>query len=83
MKYSGEMYDVFDLKLNIFRHTCSKAGIEEHQLAPIFSIMLRAQAVTFYFSRVCGSSIRDFVEIVQPVRSHFEIQESTQTYLTE
>ncbi|KAF6781430.1 hypothetical protein CSOJ01_16080, partial [Colletotrichum sojae] len=72
MRYSGEMYDVFDLKLRIFRDNCDKVGITAQQLGPAFSIMLRGKAATFYFQRICGSSPRDFASMIQRVRNHFE-----------
>ncbi|KAK2005367.1 hypothetical protein LZ32DRAFT_642395 [Colletotrichum eremochloae] len=71
MKYGGEMYDVLDIKLNIFRDTCSKVGIEEHQLGPAFSLLLRGKATTFYINRICAAGIRDFPTMVN------------KTYLTE
>ncbi|KDN61364.1 hypothetical protein CSUB01_09653 [Colletotrichum sublineola] len=83
MKYSGEMYDVLDLKLNVFRDNCSKVGIEAHQWAPAFSLMLRGKAATFYFNRICGSNTRDFPTMLSKLRSHFENVEMTQTYLSE
>ncbi|KAF6806221.1 hypothetical protein CMUS01_14421, partial [Colletotrichum musicola] len=83
MKYSGEMYDVFDLKMNLFRDNCSKVGIEEHQLAPAFSIMLRGKASIFYANRLCGRGIRDFDTMVDNVRRYFETEEKRQSYLSE
>ncbi|KAF6807096.1 hypothetical protein CPLU01_15834 [Colletotrichum plurivorum] len=83
MKYSGEMYDVFDMKLNIFRDNCIKVGIGNHQLGPAFSIMLRGKAAAFYFQRICSNGPHDFISMVQRVRDHFENEESRQNYLSE
>ncbi|KXH66518.1 hypothetical protein CSAL01_09572 [Colletotrichum salicis] len=83
MKYSGEMYDVFDVKMNLFRDNCSKVGIEKHQLAPAFSIMLRGKASIFYANRLCGRGIRDFETMVDNVKGYFENEEKLQSYLSE
>ncbi|GJC88079.1 hypothetical protein ColLi_10917 [Colletotrichum liriopes] len=40
-KYSGEMYDVFDIKSTNFLDNCEKVNIEEGQLGYAFSIMLQ------------------------------------------
>ncbi|KAF6784889.1 hypothetical protein CSOJ01_15677 [Colletotrichum sojae] len=69
--------------MNLFRDNCSKVGIEEHQLAPAFSIMLRGKASIFYANRLCGRGIRDFDTMVDNVRRYFETEEKRQSYLSE
>ncbi|KDN60569.1 hypothetical protein CSUB01_11285 [Colletotrichum sublineola] len=80
-KYSGEMYDVFDIKLKAFHDKCSEIGIEKHQLAPAFSLMLKGKALTFYLTRISGKGIRDLTTMVAQVRAHFENNEASQTKL--
>lgn len=82
MKYSGEMYDVLEAKLLIFRDNCHKAGIPHAQFAGAFSIMLKGKALRYYFDRLCEANRDlDFHTLVARVKNHFETEESRQAYL--
>ncbi|KAK6225152.1 hypothetical protein QIS74_02515 [Colletotrichum tabaci] len=48
MKYGGDMYDVFDMKVAVFFDACSKVDIKPQHYAIAFSLMLRDKAADFY-----------------------------------
>ncbi|KAJ0163968.1 hypothetical protein CTA2_2026 [Colletotrichum tanaceti] len=78
MKYGGGMYDVLDLKLNIFRDICDKVGIPSSNFAGAFSMMLKGRALDFYYYRLCEVDVdspRDFLAMVRRVREYFETQD--------
>ncbi|PVH68828.1 hypothetical protein DL98DRAFT_440303, partial [Cadophora sp. DSE1049] len=43
-KYGGELYDILDVKLQIFYDCCAKVGLEEEQYHRAFSVMLKGRA---------------------------------------
>ncbi|KAE9570079.1 hypothetical protein CGMCC3_g13792, partial [Colletotrichum fructicola] len=83
MKYGGEMYDVLESKLFIFRDSCHKVGISHSQFAGAFSIMLKDEASDFYFDYISNNPTLDFHDMVSRVKQHFETEETRQTYLSE
>ncbi|TKW54419.1 hypothetical protein CTA1_12863 [Colletotrichum tanaceti] len=66
LKYTGEKYDVLDVKLTTFRENCENVGIEddERHLATAFPTMLKGKASDFYYQRLCGKVSRDFTTLV-------------------
>ncbi|KAK2769626.1 glycosyl transferase [Colletotrichum kahawae] len=83
MKYGGEMYDVLESKLFIFRDSCYKVRISQSQFAGAFSIMLKDEASDFYFNYISDNATLDFHDLVSCVKQHFETEEARQTYLSE
>ncbi|TIC89447.1 hypothetical protein CH35J_012888 [Colletotrichum higginsianum] len=47
--YGGDMYDVFDMELAVFRGACSKLEIRPQHYALAFSFMPRDKAADFYY----------------------------------
>ncbi|MDB5910367.1 MAG: polyprotein [Massilia sp.] len=84
MKFGGEMYDVLDTKLVIFRDCCHRVGIQQWQAGGAFPTMLRGRALQFYYDRLCDTdSPRDLPTMVRMMKTHFESEESKQMYLSQ
>src|SRR4051794_31349573 len=43
LKFSGEMYDILDTKLKIFREMCCKANVQPYYYHEAFSTMLKGR----------------------------------------
>ncbi len=82
MKYSGEEYDILNVKLDIFHDLCKTLGIPERCYTIVFKAMLRKQAQEFYYDKLVGRgyTIRTMIEMLQ---TQFETDERRQKYLTE
>ena len=80
-KYSGEMYDVLDIKLEIFRDICKKVGITKEQYHDAFSSMLRARPLRFYYDSLSNRGY-DFDTMIHLIKLTFETQARKQEYLT-
>jgi hypothetical protein len=81
-KYGGELYDIIDIKLQVFYDCCNKVGLPEEQFQKAFSVMLKDYARSFYYSRITGRPY-DFIIMVAMVKEHFETEENQQFYLSE
>jgi hypothetical protein len=81
-KYSGELYDIIDIKLQVFYDYCNKVGLPEDQFQKAFSVMLKDRARSFYYSRITRRPY-DFIIMVTIVKEHFETEENQQFYLAE
>ena len=81
-KYGGEMYDVLNVKLQVFYNYYNKAGIRTHQYHYAFSAMLKGRASTFYYDKIQGRHY-NFDAIVKLIRAYFENNETRQLYLSE
>jgi hypothetical protein len=81
-KYSGEEYDILDIKLQVFYDCCTKVGLPDTQFHLAFSIMLKGRASAFYYDKISGRSY-DFRIMVEMTKTHFETEERRQKYLTE
>ena len=81
-KYSGEEYDILDVKLQVFYDCCSKIGIPETHYHAAFSVMLKGRASNFYYDKIAGRSF-DFKTMVNMTKTHFETEENHQKYLSE
>jgi hypothetical protein len=74
-KFTGEMYDILNIKLWVFYNCCVKVGLPDIQYHNAFSIMLKGRAVTFYYNNLFGKSY-DFKDIIIKTKIHFEIEEN-------
>ena len=81
-KYTGELYDILNIKLLIFYNCCRKVGLPEDQYHNAFSTMLKDQAAHFYYNKLSGRSY-DFLTIVNMMRAHFKTEENQQFYMSE
>ncbi|WYZ38888.1 hypothetical protein EsH8_III_000802 [Colletotrichum jinshuiense] len=86
MKYGGGMYDALEYKLRIFRDSCHKARIPQSHFAGVFPIMLKDQALSFYFDRLWEVNVNppiDFQTMVSLMKQYFETEEIRNVYLSE
>lgn len=72
MKYGGAE-DSLDFKLIIFYDWCRKINVSEACYADAFSIMLKGEALEYYYHRISGKGL-DFAAIVLAVRQRFETE---------
>jgi len=82
MKYSGELYDVINSKLQIFYDYYHKINLPKECHDKAFSIMLKGRASSFYYDKITRRNY-DFSTIVTIVRAHFETEENRQLYMSE
>ncbi|KAF2741589.1 hypothetical protein M011DRAFT_372115, partial [Sporormia fimetaria CBS 119925] len=78
-KFSGEKYDVFDTKLEIFEENAWKAGITQH-FEEAFSSMLTGDALQFYHDYLARQNV-PFEQMVERMRAYFHSPEKVQLYL--
>ncbi|EKD20762.1 hypothetical protein MBM_01444 [Drepanopeziza brunnea f. sp. 'multigermtubi' MB_m1] len=83
-KFGGSDYDVLEDKLLIFYNHCKMVGLpqEPSAYAEALSIMLKDQANTYFYTSLYNRSL-GFGEMVNLLKMKFEIEESTQKYLSE
>jgi len=81
-KYSGEEYDILDVKLQVFYDCCTKVGLPALQFHLAYSVMLKGRASSFYYDKISGRSY-DFAIMIEMTKTHFETEERRQKYLTE
>jgi hypothetical protein len=81
-KYTGELYDILNIKLLIFYDCCRKVRLPEDQYHDAFSTMLKDRAAHFYYDKLSGRSY-DFLTMVNMMRAHFETEENRQFYMSE
>jgi hypothetical protein len=55
-KYTGELYDILDIKLRAFYDCCKKVGLQEDQYYDAFSAMLKGNASDFYYESIMGKA---------------------------
>jgi hypothetical protein len=81
-KYGGELYNILNIKLQVFYNYCNKVGVPEDQYHNAFLVMLKDCASTFYYDRITGRPY-DFITMVAMVKEHFETEENRQFYMSE
>jgi hypothetical protein len=81
-KYTGELYDILDIKLRVFYDCCKKVGLQEDQYYDAFSAMLKGSASDFYYDSIMGKTT-DIHTIIAMTKAYFETKENRQMYLTE
>jgi hypothetical protein len=81
-KFTGEIYDIFDIKLRVFYNCCAKVGLLDIQYYNAFSVMLKGRAAIFYYNNLSGKGY-SFKNIILKTKIHFETEENRQLYLSE
>ena len=81
-KFGGELYDVLDVKLQVFTDCCGKVGILPGFYHQAFSVMLKGRAATFYYNKILGNKY-NYNNIVKTVHKHFKTNKNRQLYITE
>ena len=80
-KYGGKLYDILDIKLQVFYNCYNKVRLPKDQYHNAFLVMLKDCASTFYYSRITGRPY-DFIMMVAMVKEHFETEENCQFYMS-
>jgi hypothetical protein len=80
-KYTGELYDILDIKLQVFYDCCKKVGLQEDQYYNVFSAMLKGSASDFYYDSIIGKTT-DIHTMIAMTKAHFKTEENRQMYLT-
>jgi hypothetical protein len=74
-KYGGEVYNIFNTKLQVFYNRCITVGVLEEQYYIAFLIMLKNQVSDFYYNKIMGR-LYDFITIVRIVKTYFKTEEN-------
>jgi hypothetical protein len=74
-KFTGKIYDIFDIKLRIFYNYYAKVGLSNTQYYNAFSVMLKGRAATFYYNNLSGKGY-NFKNIILKIKIHFETKEN-------
>lgn len=83
-KFGGELYDILDAKLKIFRDLCTKAGVPQGLYPQAYSTMLKGRAQQFYYDHIAESDPNlTFDEMVSQTKAFFHTSENRQLYLQE
>jgi hypothetical protein len=82
LKFGGEMYDILDAKLKIFREMCRKADVQPYHYHEAFSTMLKGRAHQFYYDHLTERGF-GFDEMIRRTRDFFHTTENHQLYLQE
>jgi hypothetical protein len=81
-KFTGEMYDILNIKLRVFYNCYVKVGLPNTQYHNAFSIMLKGRAAIFYYNNLSGKGY-GFKNMISKTKIYFEIEENRQLYLSE
>lgn len=82
MKYGAELYDIFETKLMIFRHTCRKVDINEQQAGYAFQFMLKGEALLYYLEQLSNpGDPHDLQTLATRMKSRFETDYKLDIYL--
>ena len=81
-KFGGDLYDILDSKIKIFRDLCNKAGVPPHLYHEAYSTMLKDRAEQFYYDHLAERDLQ-FEEMVTRTKEFFHTVENRQLYLQE
>jgi hypothetical protein len=81
-KFTGEMYDILNIKLRVFYDCYAKVGLSDTQYYNVFLVMLKGRVITFYYNNLSGKGY-DFKNIILKIKIYFETEENRQLYLSE
>src|SRR5205814_342426 len=79
-KFGGDLYDILDAKIKIFRDLCNKAGVPPNLYHDAYSTMLKDRAEQFYYDHLAERNLR-FDEMVRQTKEFFHTVENRQLYL--
>jgi len=82
MKFTGDLHDVLNIKLNIFYDLYTKAGVNESNYATAFGTMLKGKVQSFYYQHLTQKNL-PFDAIVDRMRIYFHTPENHQLFLNE
>jgi hypothetical protein len=74
-KFTGEIYDILNIKLRVFYDCCVKVGLPNIQYYNAFSVMLKGRAATFYYDNLSSKGY-GFKNIILKIKIYFETEEN-------
>ena len=74
-KYRGELYNILNIKLQVFYNCCNKVRLPKDQYYNTFSVMLKNHVSAFYYSRIIGRPY-NFIAMVAIMKEHFKTKEN-------
>jgi hypothetical protein len=80
-KFTGEIYDILNIKLRIFYNYCAKIELPNIQYYNAFLIMLKGRVAIFYYNNLSNKGY-GFENIIIKIKIYFEIEENRQLYLS-
>jgi hypothetical protein len=80
-KFTGKMYDIFNIKLRVFYNYCAKIGLPDIQYYNAFLVMLKKRVTIFYYNNLSDKDY-NFKNIITKTKIYFEIEENRQLYLS-
>jgi hypothetical protein len=81
-KFRGKLYDILNMKLQVFTDCCEKVSILPDFYHQTFLVMLKGRAVMFYYDKISGNRY-NYNDMMKTVCKHFETDENKQLYMTE
>ncbi|GKT54387.1 glycosyl transferase [Colletotrichum tofieldiae] len=81
IRYGGELWYVFPIKLAVFVTSYARFGIFSRQCALAFSAMPCSRAADFYYRRICKAGIVDLTIVINMVQSNVETPETKPAYI--
>eukprot|EP00171_Calliarthron_tuberculosum_P022824 IDg22824t1 len=81
-KYTGTLIDNFEQKLKVFNERCEQTGVQEHEKALAFSLMLDGTALHYYVDHIKNST-PTFHGRINKIKNRFETQERTLSLIRE
>jgi hypothetical protein len=70
-KFRGKLYDILNVKLQMFINCYRKVSILPDFYYQAFSVMLKDRAATFYYNKISGNEY-NYNNIVKTVCKHFK-----------
>jgi hypothetical protein len=80
-KFTGEIYDIFNIKLRIFYDYYAKIGLPDIQYYNAFSVMLKGRAAIFYYDNLFSKGY-NFKNIILKIKIYFETEKNRQLDLS-
>jgi hypothetical protein len=81
-RFTEKIYDILDIKLRVFYNYYIKIGLSDIQYYNTFLVMLKERVTTFYYNNLSDKGY-NFKNMIIKTKTHFEIKENRQLYLSE
>jgi hypothetical protein len=74
-KFTGKIYDIFNIKLWVFYNYYVKVGLPDTQYYNAFLVMLKGRVAIFYYNNLSGKGY-NFKNIILKTKIHFKIKKN-------
>ncbi|KAF2028536.1 hypothetical protein EK21DRAFT_113704 [Setomelanomma holmii] len=78
--FTTDLYNVFNLKLNIFNDLCTKAGVTTEHYPAAFGTMLQGKAQTYYYQHLASKRLT-FLKLCDRTQAYFHTAKNHQHFL--